>query len=78
MPNPINIFGALAEASGFELSLSPAGRVCEQIIASFGSLMAVRTVLESKDLLRMLDRMAHEDLEIEIEELAEDPRLVPA
>jgi len=73
MPNPINIFGALAESSGFQLSLSPAGRVCEQIISAFGSLMAARTVLESKELLRMLDRMAHEDLEIEIEEPGDDP-----
>ncbi|MGD0799604.1 MAG: hypothetical protein ABR910_17965, partial [Acidobacteriaceae bacterium] len=73
MPSPINIFGALAEASGFQLSLSPAGRVCEQITASFGSLMAARTILESKDLLRMLDRMAHEDLEVEIEEPAGGP-----
>jgi hypothetical protein len=47
MPSPINIFSALAEASGFQLVLSPAGRVCEQIIASFGSLMATRSVLES-------------------------------
>jgi hypothetical protein len=68
MPSPINVFGSLAEASGFQLS--PAGRVCEQIIASFESLMATRTVLDSKELLRMLDQMAHEDLEVEIE----DPR----
>lgn len=73
MPSPINIFGALAEASGFQLSLSPAGRVCEQIIASFGSLMAARTILGSKDLLRMLDRMAHEHLEVEIEQPPDDP-----
>lgn len=73
MPNPINVFGALAEASGFQLSLSPAGRVCEQIIASFGSLMAIRTVTRSRDLLRMLDRMAHEDLEVEIEEPGDEP-----
>ena len=26
--------------------------------------MLARTVLESKELLRMLDRMAHEDLEV--------------
>ena len=68
MPNPINIFGALAEASGFQLSLSPAGRVCEQIISSFGSLGATRSVLESKEVLKLLDRMAHEDLEVELEE----------
>lgn len=72
MPNAINIFGALAEASGFQLSLSPAGRVCEQIVASFGNLMSARTVLESPELLRMLDRMAHEDLEIEIEALDDE------
>ena len=73
MPPPINIFGALAQASGFQLSLSPAGRVCEQIIASFGSLMAARTILESKDLLWMVDRMAHEDLEVEMEEPSDYP-----
>jgi hypothetical protein len=73
MPNPINIFGALAEASGFQLSLSPAGRVCEQIIASFGSLMATRSVLQSRDLLRFLDQMAHEDLEIELDEPGDKP-----
>jgi hypothetical protein len=73
MPSAFNIFSALAEASGFQLSLSPAGRVCEQIIASFGSLMAARTVLESKELLRMLDRMAHEDLEVEIEVPGDEP-----
>lgn len=73
MPSPKNIFSALAEANGFQLSLSPAGRVCEQIIASFGSIMATRTVLESADLLRMLDRMAHEDLEVELEETGVEP-----
>jgi len=72
MPSPINIFSALAEASGLQLTLSPAGRVCEQIIASFGNLMSTRTVLESKELMRMLDRMAHEDLEVEIDEPSEE------
>jgi hypothetical protein len=68
MPSPINIFSSLAEASGLQLTLSPAGRVCEQIISSFGNLMSTRTVLESRELMRMLDRMAHEDLEVEIDE----------
>lgn len=72
MPSPINIFSALAEASGFKLTLSSAGRVCEQIIASFGNLMSTRTVLESRELMRMLDRMAHEDLDIEIDDLGEE------
>ena len=73
MPSPVNIFSALAEAAGFQSVLSPAGRVCEQIIASFRSLMATRSVLESPDLLKMLDRMAHEDLEVAIEEPDDEP-----
>lgn len=68
MPSPTNIFGALAESLGYKMSLSPAGRVCEQIIAAVGNIKSIRTVVRSPDLLKMLDRMAHEDLEVEIEE----------
>jgi hypothetical protein len=68
MPSPINIFSALTESLGYKLSLSPAGRVCEQIIAAVGNIKSIRTVVRSLDLLKMLDRMAHANLEIEIEE----------
>ena len=73
MPSPLNIFGALAEASGFALVLSPAGRVCEQIIAAVGSLGAIGLVARSPHLLGMLDRLAHEELEVELEESGEEP-----
>jgi hypothetical protein len=68
MPNPINIFSALAESLGYKLSLSPAGRVCEQIIVAVGNIKSIGTVVRSPDLLKMLDRMAHADLEVEIED----------
>ena len=73
LPNPINIFSALAEASGYELSMSPAGRTCEQIIAAVGGLGAVSVVTRSPELLRFMDRLAHEDLEVEIEEQGNEP-----
>jgi len=68
MPNGNNIFSALAESLGYKFSLSPAGRVCEQIITSVGNIKSIRTVVRSADLLKMLDRMAHADLEVDIEE----------
>jgi hypothetical protein len=68
LPSPINIFKALAEASGFELSLSPAGRTCEQIIASLGGLLSVGLVARSKELLDFLNSLAHEDLEVDLDE----------
>ncbi len=61
-----------AEASGYEpLPMSPAGRTCEQIIGhAVGGLGAVGVVTRSPELLRFMDRLAHEDLEVEIEEQA--------
>jgi hypothetical protein len=68
LPSPLNIFKALAEASGSDLSLSPAGRTCEQIIASLGGLLSVGLVARSKELLDFLNSLAHEDLEADPEE----------
>jgi hypothetical protein len=67
LPSAINIFKALAEASGFELSLSPAGRTCEQMIAALGHLELINLVARSKDLLDFLNSLAHEDLEVDFE-----------
>jgi hypothetical protein len=67
LPIAINIFKALAEASGFELSLSPAGRVCEQIISAMGGLGPIGIVARSPELLRFLNSLAHEDLEVEVD-----------
>jgi len=67
VPSPINIFSSLAESLGYKLSLSPAGRTCEQIIAAVGGLNMIGIVARSPELLRFMDRLAHEDLEVEID-----------
>jgi hypothetical protein len=59
VPSPINIFSALAESVGYKLSLSPAGRTCEQIIAALGGLKMIGIATRSPDLLRFIDRLAH-------------------
>jgi hypothetical protein len=67
VPSPINIFASMAESLGYKLSLSPAGRTCNQIIAAVGGIRAIGIVARSPELLRFLDRLAHEDLEVELE-----------
>jgi hypothetical protein len=66
VPNPINIFTAVAKSIGYDLKLSPAGRTCEQIITAVGSLQMMRLV-GTRDLIRLFDQMAHEDVEVELE-----------
>jgi hypothetical protein len=66
-PSPINVFSAFAESDNFKLSLSPAGQTCEQIIAALGGLEHVR-LIANEDILKMLDKLAHGDLEIEVDE----------
>jgi hypothetical protein len=68
VPTPVNIISSLAKSLGYKLSLSPAGRTCDQIIAAVGGLKMIGIVAQSPELLRFLDRLAHEDLEVEIEE----------
>jgi hypothetical protein len=67
VPSPINIFASMAESLGYKLSLSPAGRTCKQIITSVGGLESIGIVARSGDLLKFLDRLAHDDLEVELE-----------
>jgi hypothetical protein len=67
VPNAHNIFASLAESLGYKLSISPAGRTCEQIISAVGGLKMLGIVARSPELLRFLDRLAHDDLEVEIE-----------
>jgi hypothetical protein len=76
LPNAFNIFSAVAKASGYDLTMSSAGRTCEQIIAAVGGLNLLGIVARSAELLRLLDRMAHEDVEVEpdIEEGEEQRR----
>jgi hypothetical protein len=67
VPSPINIFFSMAESLGYKLELSPAGRTCEQIIHALGSIRAIGLVTRGPGLLRFLDRLAHEDLEVEVD-----------
>src|SRR5580692_3184187 len=67
VPTPINIFSSLAESLGYKLLLSPAGRTCNQIISAVGGLNMIRIVARSPELLKFIDRLAHEDLEVEID-----------
>ncbi len=67
VPSPINIFSSMAESLGYKLELSPAGRTCEQIIHALGSIRAMGLVARGPELLKFLDRLAHEDLEVELE-----------
>lgn len=67
VPSALNIFGAFAESAGYSLTMSPAGRTCEQIIAAVGGLSLLGIVARSSELLSLLDRMAHEDVEVELE-----------
>ena len=65
--DPINIFSSMAESLGYKLELSPAGRTCEQIIHALGSIRAMGLVARGTELLKFLDRLAHEDSEVELE-----------
>lgn len=66
MPSPFNVFSAYFKHSGYELTLSPSGRTCQQIIAALGDLKLLGIVARSREILRFLDQMAHEDVEIEV------------
>jgi hypothetical protein len=64
-PSPINVFTAFAKSKGLSLAMSPAGDTCEQIIKALGGLRSINVVARSPELLRFLDRLAHENFEIE-------------
>jgi hypothetical protein len=67
VPTALNIFGAVAESAGYTLSMSPAGKTCEQIIAGVGGIEMLGIVARSPELLGLLDKIAHEDVEVELE-----------
>ena len=67
VPSPINIFSSMAESLGYKLELSPSGRTCKQIIEAIGGIGGIGIVARSPELLNFLDRLAHEDLEIELD-----------
>jgi hypothetical protein len=72
VPTSVNIFSSMADSLGYKLELSPAGRTFEQIIHAIGGIRATGLVARAPELLRFLDRLAHEDLEVELEGDEED------
>jgi hypothetical protein len=66
VPTPINVFTALAEGLGYDLSASPAGQTAQQIIKALGSLALGSIILKSQELLKYLNRLAHEDVEVDV------------
>jgi hypothetical protein len=67
MPSSFNVFAAYFKHYGYELTLSPSGRTCQQIIAALGDVKFLGVVARSREILRFLDQMAHEDVEIEVD-----------
>ena len=67
VPNPFNIFSSMAESLGYKLELSVAGRTLEQIVHAVSSIRAMGLVARAPELLKFLDRLAHEDLEVELD-----------
>jgi hypothetical protein len=64
-PSPTNVFASWAEGHKLKLELSPAGRNTEQVVKSLGGLSGVR-LLRHEKIIKLLDRMAHGDLELEL------------
>ncbi|MDA2914480.1 hypothetical protein MYX77_11110, partial [Acidobacteriia bacterium AH_259_A11_L15] len=64
-PSPTNVFASWAEGHKLKLESSPAGRNAEQVVKSLGGLSGVR-LLGHEEIIKLLDRMAHGDLELEL------------
>jgi hypothetical protein len=70
-PSPLAIFNAWLSRFALTAELSSSGRITSQVIQALGSLRG-SWLLGTEELLRMLNKMAHGDVEIEIE--ADDPK----
>jgi hypothetical protein len=67
VPTSFNIFAALADGLGYHLSLSPGGQTAQQIIKALGGHLAFSNIiLKSEQLLKYLNRLAHEDVEVDV------------
>ena len=58
VPDGLRVFRAWAAERGYEAELSPAGRIVTQLIRSLDGTWGVGLIAE-KDILHLLDRMAH-------------------
>jgi hypothetical protein len=67
LPTPFNVFTALADGVGYKLSLSPAGQTAQQIIKALGGHLSLCSiVLKSEQFLKYLNKLAHEDVEVDV------------
>jgi len=74
LPNGFNIFTAVAESVGRKLVLSSAGKTCEQVIAALGGVDRLAVVARSEHVLKLMDNLAREGVEIEEGDEEEQPR----
>ncbi|MEK7404943.1 MAG: hypothetical protein AAB225_07530 [Acidobacteriota bacterium] len=70
-PSPMAVFSAWLSRYGLKADLSSSGRIAGQVIQALGGLRGTR-MLANEDLLRLLNRMAHGEVEIEID--PDDPK----
>jgi len=69
-PSPLAVFSAWLSRYGFKAELSSSGRIANQIIQTLGGLRTMQ-MLANEDLMRLLNKMAHGEVEIEID--TDDP-----
>src|ERR1017187_6396180 len=70
-PSPLAVFNAWLGRCGLKAELSSNGRIANQVIQALGGLQGVR-VIANEEVLRLLQKMAHGDVEIEID--PDDPK----
>lgn len=76
LPTAMNVFIALAEGVGYKLNLSPAGRTAEQIIKSLGGHLSMSSIiLKSAQFLKYLNKLAHEDVEVDVSQDGESKQI---
>lgn len=63
-PSPMSVFSAWLQRYGLKAELSSSGRIANQVIQAIGGLRSTQ-ILANEELLRLLNKMAHGDVEIE-------------
>jgi hypothetical protein len=76
LPTAFNVFSALADGVGYNLNLSPAGRTAQQIIKALGGHLSLSSiVLKSEQFLKFLNKLAHEDVEMDVTHDSENKQI---
>lgn len=76
LPTSMNVFVALADGLGYILGLSPAGQTAQQIVKALNGHLALSSViLKSAQFLKYLNRLAHEDVEVDVTHDGENKKI---